>query len=155
VIAPGQGSGTYTETMDLVVPANATLGEHTMRAKTNWNAPVPPDACEVTQYGETEDYTANIGVLGMDDLSIAQSDLIVIALPNNRFNISLITSFDGKASVSVFNMLGQQVSLNNIFKEGDRYNLDLDMSSVSSGIYLIKMASQEYNIFKTARIIVK
>ncbi|TDI78397.1 MAG: choice-of-anchor B family protein [Bacteroidetes bacterium] len=155
VIAPGQGSGTYTETMDLVVPANATLGEHTMRAKTNWNAPVPPDACEVTQYGETEDYTANIGVLGLDDLSIAQADLIVIALPNNRFNISLITSFDGKASVSVFNMLGQQLSLNNIFKEGDRYNLDLDMSGVSSGIYLIKMGSQEYNIFKTARIIVK
>jgi len=141
--------------MDLVVPANATVGEHTMRAKSNWNAPVPPDACEVTQYGETEDYTANIGVLGIDDVSLAHSDLIVTSLPNNRFNISLITSYDGKAFISVFNMLGQQVSLNNIFKQGDRYNLDLDMSSVSSGIYLIKMGRQEYNIFKTARIIVK
>ena len=52
-------------------------------------------------------------------------------------------------------MLGQQISFNNISKEGDRYYLNLDMSSISSGIYLIKMGSLESNIYKTARIIVK
>ncbi|MCH7785704.1 MAG: T9SS type A sorting domain-containing protein, partial [Bacteroidetes bacterium] len=133
----------------------ATPGQHIMRAKTNWNAPVPNDACEVTQYGETEDYSANNGILGIDDLSIDQSDLIVTTLPDNRFDISLITSYAGKAFVSVFNMLGQQISFNNISKEGNRYYLNLDMSSISSGIYLIKMGSLESNIYKTARIIVK
>ena len=155
VIAPGQTAGTYTETMDLVVPANATLGQHIMRAKSNRNAPVPSDGCVVTQYGETEDYMANIGVLGIDDLSIAQSDLVVTILPNNQFNVSLITNYNGKAFVSVFNMLGQQFFSKDIFKTDNRYNLNLDMSSVSSGIYIIKMGSLESNIYKTARIIVK
>ena len=155
VIAPGQTAGTYTETMDLVVPANATLGQHIMRAKSNRNAPVPSDGCVVTQYGETEDYMANIGVLGIDDLSIAQSDLVVTILPNNQFNVSLITNYNGKAFVSVFNMLGQQFLSKDIFKTDNRYNLNLDMSSVSSGIYIIKMGSLDSNIYKTARIIVK
>ena len=60
VIAPGQAGGTFTETVDLAIPANAPTGNHRMRAKSNWQAAVPDDACEVTQYGETEDYTVNI-----------------------------------------------------------------------------------------------
>src|SRR5690606_19397062 len=63
-IAPGKGPGVYTETMDLVVPSSALIGEHRMRAKANWNGPVPANACEETSFGETEDYTANIGSLG-------------------------------------------------------------------------------------------
>ena len=39
--------------------------------KTNWNSPVPDDACEETQYGETEDYSVNIveslGIQILDD----------------------------------------------------------------------------------------
>jgi len=155
IIAPGEGPGIYTETFDLVIGAVDAPGEHRMRAKSNWQALVPDDACEITDFGETEDYTANIGILSIDDLSITQSDLIVITLPNNMFNISLVTSYNGKAFVSVYNMLGQQISFNNISKEGDRYNLNIDMSSVSSGIYLIKMGSLESNSYKTSRIIVK
>jgi len=155
VIAPGQGPGSYTVTVDLTIPGSVPLGLHRLRAKSNWGAPVPADACEITQFGETEDYTANIGNLGIDDLSIAQSDLIVTTLPNNRFDISLITSYEGKAFVSVFNMLGQQLLSNDIFKTDNKYNLNLDMSSVSSGIYIIKMGSLESNIYQTARIIVK
>ena len=60
VIAPGSNAGNYTETTSMTIPANATLGSHRMRIKTNWNADVPVDACEETTYGETEDYTANI-----------------------------------------------------------------------------------------------
>ena len=55
VIAPGQGAGSYTATVDLAVPAGAAVGEHRMRAKSNWQAPVPNDACNETTYGETED----------------------------------------------------------------------------------------------------
>ena len=89
-IANGQGAGTYTETMDLVVPANATLGLHRMRAKTNWDAPVPLDACDVTSFGETEDYTANIdGTLGNQEIELADSELIVVSKPNNQFDVTI------------------------------------------------------------------
>jgi len=94
VIAPDAGAGSYTETLDLIVPIGATEGAHRMRFKSNWQAPVPNDACEETQYSETEDYTANVGNLGVEDLSITQGNLIVTTLPNKQFGISLTTVFD-------------------------------------------------------------
>ena len=92
VIAPGSGAGTYTETVDLTIPSGETTGiQHRMRLKSNWQAPVPNDACETTQYGETEDYSANMGILGVEDQTIIAAEFIVLTLPNNQFDISLIT----------------------------------------------------------------
>ncbi|MEE2616390.1 MAG: GEVED domain-containing protein, partial [Bacteroidota bacterium] len=45
VLGVGGGAGTYQGNTALVVPADAALGQHIMRAKTNWNAGVPDDAC--------------------------------------------------------------------------------------------------------------
>ena len=59
-IADGAGAGSFTETTQVTIPVDATLGQHLMRTKTNWNATVPDDACATTQYGETEDYMINI-----------------------------------------------------------------------------------------------
>ena len=111
VIAPGSAAGDYTETMQLVVPDDATLGEHIMRAKTNWNAPVPDDACEETNYGETEDYIVNIvESLGIDDSILANSEFRIISQDNNQFNISLSTLYNDDISFSVYNVSGQVIS---------------------------------------------
>jgi len=126
-----------------------------MRAKANWNAPVPADACEETTFGETEDYTAVVGTLGVDDISFTDADLIVTSLPNNIFDIKLITNYDGKAYLAVYNMLGQQLTFKNIYKEGNSYDINLDMSAVSSGVYILKLGSGYGNTSKTARLIVK
>lgn len=156
VMAPGQGSGSYTETVDLVVPAGAEDGQHRMRFKSNWQAPVPADACETTQYGETEDYTADVdGILGIEDLSIANGELIVLSKANDQYEISLITDFDGTASIAIYNVLGQTLAFNNLEKEGNAYNYQLDMSYAAPGVYFIKMGDQSSNTFKSAKIIVK
>jgi hypothetical protein len=155
VIAPGQGSGSYTETFDLVVPAGAANGLHLMRAKTNWQAPVPANACEETTYGETEDYSAQIGELGVDEISLADSEMIVTSLPNNHFDIKLTTDYDGDAYLAVYNMLGQQLLFKSVYKDGTSYDISLDMSAMSSGVYVVKVGSGSGNTSKTARIIVK
>ena len=155
VIAPGQGSGSYTETFDLVVPAGVAAGEHIMRAKTNWQAPVPLDACAQTQFGETEDYTANIGSLSLEDIAFRDSDLRVTTLPNNQFEVSLVTEFDGEVYAAIYNMLGQQLGYKILNQSGNTYNLNLDMSAAASGVYLIKVGGQYNSMYKTARIIVK
>jgi hypothetical protein len=127
-----------------------------MRVKSNWQAPVPNDACATTQYGETEDYTANIGDLGVNDTAISNSDFIVTTLPNNQFDISLVTDFDGGVFMGVYNILGQEVGFNKrVPRIGNAYKLNLDMSKMSSGVYLLKMGGQITTAFKTARIIVK
>jgi hypothetical protein len=156
VIAPGQAAGTYTETFDLVVPATATPGMHRMRAKSNWQAAVPLDACATTQFGETEDYTANLGVLSIDDRSIRDGDLVVVSKPNNQFEVTLDTDFDGGVFLGVYNILGQEMGLHKRLPKIDgKYKLNLDMSKLSSGVYLLKIGGQTTTAFQTARIIVK
>ncbi|PHS61691.1 MAG: hypothetical protein COB12_11885 [Flavobacterium sp.] len=155
VIAPGQGGGTYTETMDLVIPVDAANGQHTMRAKSNWNNPVPADACEETQYGETEDYSINIQELGINDNSISNGELIIISKPNNIFNITLKTNFDGNINASIYNVLGQKLLSNPLNKSGNEYKLDANLANYSRGIYLIKLESSETSSTQFGRIIVK
>ncbi len=156
-IAPGQGAGSYTETMDLVVPASATIGEHRMRAKTNRNAPVPTNGCAPTPRGETEDYTANIGVLGIDDIAIRNSEILITSTDNKHFDISLVSDYDGLAYMSVFNMLGQELGIKMIGKAkgDDSHKLKLDMSFASSGVYLLKVGGEFTKSTKTVRIVVK
>ena len=156
VIAPGQAGGTYTETMDLVIPAGVPPGDHIMRAKTNWQAPVPDDACETTTYGETEDYTANTGFLGVNDAIFSESDLIVLSQPENQFEITLTTNYEGMAYFALYNVLGQQLKFKNIQKSSaNSYIIKLDMAQAASGVYLVKLSGVDLKTYKTARIIVK
>ncbi len=157
VIAPGQAAGSYTETVSLQMPPNAPAGEHRMRAKSNWQAPVPNDACEETTYGETEDYTANvIGILGVDEIAISDADLIIVSLPNNQFEVSLNTTFNNGVYLGVYNLLGQEIGFNKrVPKIDNAYRINLDMSKVAAGVYIIKMGGQSTTSYKTGRIIVK
>jgi len=155
-IAPGQNGGPHTETAQLVVPAGADIGEHIMRVKGSWQDPVSPDACDVGDRGETEDYTANIGDLGVTDLEISESDLQVVTLPNNQFEVTLVTDYDEGVYLGLYNLLGQEVGfekkvsrINNVYKQ------NLDLSKMSSGVYLIRMGGHGTTSYKAARIIVK
>ena len=156
IIAPGQGSGSYTDTAILTVPANIPAGQsHRLRFKSNWQAPVPNDACELTQYGETEDYTANLGILSVEDLSISNAEFTVVSLANNQFDITLTTEFDGLASITIYNVLGQTLAYNNLEKQGNNYVYRLDMSYADAGVYLIKMGDNASKTYKTSKIIVR
>ncbi len=156
VIAAGQAAGTFTETVDLTIPGGETTGiQHRMRVKSNWQAPVPDDACEETQYGETEDYSANMGVLGVHDLEFNNSELVVYSTDNKNFSISLQSNYDGNVYVAVYNLLGQQLGFKNINKIGNSYKMELNLSNAESGVYIVKVGSQDGSSFKTERVIVK
>ncbi len=157
VIAPGQFGGTFTETMDLVVPANAPSGNHRMRAKSNWQAPVPDDACEVTDFGETEDYTINIEeVLSITDQAFINAQLMVIDLGDNRFELSINAQSDLTLDITAFNMIGQKLIKESLSKSSTgTYQATLDLSQMAAGIYLVKVHNTGSNLVKTAKVIVK
>jgi len=145
------------EDFELVIPVGATPGSHRLRAKaidTSAGGDIL-DPCTDFDFGEVQDYTVNIGILGVQDITIANADLIVLDKGNNQFDVTLTTSFDGTASIGVFNILGQQMAFNNLEKQGNSYNYQLDMSYASAGVYLIKMGDQSSNTYKTAKIIVR
>ena len=149
VMAVGSASGTYTENMDLVVPANANLGQHVMRAKTNWNATVPDDACEETQYGETEDYMANIvESLGMDNIQIENISIY----PNpiiNMLNVNIGANSD--LNYSIFNITGQIILKGEFISSNNSVNF----SELSKGIYFLQVRNTQLNKQNTYKLIKK
>jgi hypothetical protein len=153
-VASGQGSGNYTITTDLVVPAGVPSGQHLMRAKTNWNAPVPDDACEETNFGETEDYSVQIGTVGVTDNIFDENGLTILSLDNNKFDVSLKTvNYTESMNLSVYNTLGQRLLFKKLENNGNGYNYKLDMSYVATGVYLVRVGNKENGRVK--RIIVK
>lgn len=152
VIADGEGGGTYTETIAFSIPEDAPLGQHVMRAKTNWNAEVPTDPCEPTTYGETEDYTVNIGAVGLNESYLGDNELIVATLENDQFNIRFTNETLNKPLIiAVFNTSGQNLAQNWIYPVNGQYIYDLDMSYAAPGAYLIRLGDQ--NGAKVKRII--
>ena len=156
VIASGSSGGTYTETTQATIPADAPLGMHSMRVKTNWNAPVPDDACELTTYGETEDYMVNIVTsLGIGETELTNSQFVIYSIDNENFTVKLTTDYSDLITFSVYDISGKTIVFNNIDKfDGNNYIYNLDMSHTSAGIYMIKMGNSTIG-YKTGRIIVK
>ena len=156
IIAQGSGSGTYTETTQVNIPADATLGEHSMRVKTNWNAGVPDDACEVTTYGETEDYMVNVVTsLGFGEEVFVNSQFKIYSADNDNFTINLSTDYNDLMTFSVYDINGKILVFNNIEKTNNTsYIYELDMSYMSSGVYLVKIGNNTVG-YKSARIMVK
>ena len=140
----------------IVLPADATLGEHTMRVKTNWNAGVPDDACDVTSYGETEDYTVNVVTsLGIGDLEFNASNILIYSNDNENFTVKLNTDYSDLITFSVYDTRGRVLQSSNITKTNSLgYIYNLNMSNAEAGIYFIRLGNSTVG-YKTGRIIVK
>ncbi len=142
VVKPNLTSGSYTETMDLVIPSTMEIGKHVMRAKTNWYSVVPNDACESTEWGETEDYTANI-----NSSLFNKSNFNVATIGADQFKIALkSTKEKGKLEFSVYNTLGNRLLNYFIDNVNGEYHYDLDMSYAPTGIYIIKLGDYSKRI---------
>jgi hypothetical protein len=151
-----QTSGSL-ENFTLTIPTSAQLGSHTLRVKaidiTAGDNLI--NSCENFSYGEVHDYTVNIvETLGVNNITLYNSEFKIISLDNNQFNISLSTNYTDNISFSVYDISGKILVFNNISKESDKYIYDLDMSYAASGIYLVKMGNSELG-YKFGKIIVK
>ena len=132
IIGEGLGSGTHTGTAQFTIPAEATLGSHYIRFKSNWNAGVPDDPCEATTYGEIEEYTVNI----VESLGISDVDLLNLRIypnPVDGNSVTILSSVSGDKFVEVFDINGRKVISTTIFND------DLDVSNLVSGFYTTKV----------------
>ena len=135
-----------TSTIQVTIPSDATLGSHVMRAKANWNSIVPDDACEVTSYGETEDYTVNIvESLGIDDVELA--DLRIYPNPVDGNYVTIKSPIGGDKQIELFDINGRRV-LSTIIT-GDT----LDISSINTGFYMVEVTINGYK--KVSKLIIE
>ncbi len=156
ILGEGSAGGTYTETTQLTIPADAPLGMHSMRVKTNWNAGVPDDACELTTYGETEDYMVNIVTsLGIGETALTNSEFVIYSSDNENFTVKLTTDYSDLITFSVYDVSGRLINSNNLSKTNNvSYMYNLNMSAVESGMYFVRMGNSTIG-YKTGRIVVR
>jgi hypothetical protein len=144
IIAAGQAGGTFTETMDLVIESGVAYGEHLMRVKTNWQATVPANECQATDFGETEDYTVNIGAVGLEENILGENDLILNYLSGNQFLMTFQSDvFNEPLIVTVHDIQGRNVIQNWVYPSSGVYQYDFDMSYAAKGAYLLRLGNDE------------
>ncbi len=135
--------------VDLDIPASADLGQHLLRARTNWNqmgnANISDPCIDVT-YGETEDYTVNIieptniGIITHNDLEIVVKDL-----DDDKFEIT-IPGLNKNAEIKIHNTLGQLIHADQIINGNNSYEFNLHGNA--RGYYLIHISNKECNLIK-------
>ena len=139
-IADGEDNANapYTETIDFVIPENAALGEHILRAKSNWSVDVPADACTETQWGETEDYMVNIveSSLGLIENNFEYKPLVYPNPTVGDFSIDLGTIYNN-VKITLTDINGRIIQFRNTLN-GRFFDLEIDSSS---GMYLLTVES--------------
>lgn len=131
----GDGGQGVTLEDEIAIPADVAVGEYRMRIlvyAAGSEEPASEDPClnDLTLYGEYEDYTVNVGVMGVSDLN--NSDLTLYPNP-----VKDILNFNSKKqiqNISAYNVAGQQV-INN----AKTLNGKLNVASLAPGVYVFKI----------------
>ena len=139
IIAPGVAGGVYTETINLIIPEDATLGQHILRAKANWAADVPVDPCVETTYGETEDYSVVIveSSLGLIENTFTENPIIYPNPTNGVVSVDLRKDYNN-VIIQLNDILGRQL-MNKSYNEGRIFNLNINESP---GVYFLTIVTE-------------
>ncbi len=142
------GEDEVSVTMDITVPTDAIAGPTRIRITkvyTDSESVATINPCEIAMaildygvfpgYGQAIDFTLDVAVLGVNKFDV--SALSVYPVPTKDIlNISYKSVLN---SVSVFNLLGQEVVAQNFAVS----NVQLDLSSLTAGVYIVKLNSEE------------
>ncbi len=143
---------------DFDLPADAPLGQHLLRIRagdTSFNGDLN-NPCSVMDYGNTQDYSVKIvdSSLSLNDFLLNEANLIISDQGNGIFRVYLETDFQEPLQITVHNILGQKMlQANNIENNGDGYLYEFDMSYAATGVYLLRIGTNEFGLVK--RFIVK
>ncbi|WP_417197557.1 T9SS type A sorting domain-containing protein [Bizionia sp.] len=141
------GTDGVSVSMDILVPTDAVLGETRIRLTktyTDSDSPAEINPCGIEfdafgqgiypGYGQALDFTLNITPLSTDTFEV--NALSVYPIPTKDYlNISYKSTIQ---SVTIFNMLGQEVYAQNTSAS----KLELQVSELATGTYLVKLQTE-------------
>lgn len=144
---------------DLQIPVDAPLGTHILRARgldPTGTPGDPNDPCADMQFGETHDYTVNIvdSSLSIDEFALNESELVVNKLDNDRYEVILRPNgFTDTLTISMHNVLGQQLVRNRVDYNNGEYRHVIDANGLATGVYLVRLGTEQYG--KVKRIVIE
>ncbi len=141
---------TSNSPLTIVVPANAVIGNTTMRVTTKFESAA--SVCENGHDGEVEDYTVNVmSPLSVDDFNL--DGLAIFPNPNNgSFNLKLNNSLTNEVIINVFDIRGRRVFYKR-YNNSENFNEVINIGAVQSGIYMLRISDGVNK--QTRKIVVK
>ena len=134
----------YTGNFIVVIPDDSPLGEHLMQVRTIWDES-SSDPCSSMGFGETEDYkvviVAPYYVVGIDNLKFE------ILNESNAIRVISSTIQEDKINLELINGLGQ-ILFKKQFLKGNQLDDLISISDFTSGIYYVKISSNEKSSVK-------
>ena len=163
IVASGMSSSVVDAETEFVVDFTdisdeIISGDYIMRVRGkagNFGLGDVTNPCEDLNFGRTNDYTANIsGVLGSSDEIFASTALQVHSLGNKQFEVRFndTSSFSNKLPITIYNGSGQIMAYYTTDNKNG-YSKVIDMSFVSSGVYFVRVGTDQLN--KVKKIIVE
>ncbi|MBX7042615.1 MAG: T9SS type A sorting domain-containing protein [Ignavibacteria bacterium] len=113
----------------------------------------------IINYAESKDHSeSNLESNGIESNSGPSDDYRLFQNFPNPFNPATIISYklnnDGYVSLSVFNLVGQEVAtLVKEFQEAGTYSKQFDASNLSAGVYLYKLQVNGFTSVKRMTLI--
>ena len=159
IIEQAYGVANALANFDLVIPVDAALGSHILRARSldpSGNPGDPNDPCADMQFGETHDYTVNIvdSSLSIDDFALNNSEFVINDLGNDSYEVILRPNgFTDMLTISMHNILGQKLVRNRVHYENGEYRYVLNTNGLSTGVYLVRLGTEQYG--KVKRIVIE
>ena len=121
-------------TDNIVVPADAVVGTTRMRVKKTYNGPFTNPCASEATWGQVEDYS--IEVIENSGVSVTENSISRFSYyPNPSSDIVYLKSDKNIESVSLYNLLGQEV-INTKEISGSS---NLDVSHLNDGMYILKV----------------
>ncbi|MCC6815195.1 MAG: fibronectin type III domain-containing protein [Saprospiraceae bacterium] len=143
-------NSTALQNNNITVPAGASTGTTRMRVSIRYGA--YSTSCQTFPYGEVEDYTINIkaaGSLQNGETSENLNDFFVQPNPfNELLNLQVASEKSETISISVFNLLGQLEFNSNIQISKGLNSLELNLSNMTPGQYLVRIDADNRNMQK-------
>lgn len=142
-----KGSSTSSRefTSTLTVPATALNGKTRMRIMfKEGSSPATPNPCGTFSFGEVEDYTVDIqeSTLGVDEHEAANPEVYILH-PNPVYDKLFIQSSNNVTTTfRITNITGQ------LIKNGKINENSIDVSKLSSGVYIIELNDEEKSTTK-------
>lgn len=154
ILSEGLTGNDLSETVALVIPSDALMGEHLMRVKTG-DTQIPISACENTTYGETEDYKALIDDSNaIEDSKISIGSLVLRNMGNGQFVASMNSDgLLGRLNITIHDVNGRMLLFNRVQNINGEYEFAFDLSHLSKGVYLVRLGTTGFG--KVTKIVLQ
>jgi len=140
------------EAFTLNLPNDVATGSYRMRVRgkdINERGDLN-DACGFLDFGRTNDFTLTLFDSSIvRGIPLEEGELLILTEDYKQFGILLRdTNFEKDMILNVFTITGQKLVQNSIKQDNGNFVYDLDMSYAATGIYIIRIGTEDKGIVK-------